>query len=59
MSEFATELAVKALGDTTLCRMVLGHKDEDTTARYVHLFEQINLESKMQGQRKRGLKRVD
>lgn len=51
----ATELAGKALGDTTLCKMVLGHKDEETTSRYVHLFEQINQKAKMQGQRKRGL----
>lgn len=34
---FATDLASRALGDTTLCKMVLGHKDEETTARYVRL----------------------
>lgn len=56
---FATELAGMALGDTTLCKNVLGHKDEETTQRYVHLFEQINQKAKMQGQRKRGMQLVE
>ncbi|MBN8542089.1 MAG: tyrosine-type recombinase/integrase [Deltaproteobacteria bacterium] len=55
---FATDLASRALGDTTLCKMVLGHKDEETTARYVHLFEQINQKSKMKIQRRNGLSLV-
>lgn len=56
---FATELAGLALGDITLCKNVLGHKDEETTQRYVHLFEQINQKSKMHCQRKRGMKLVE
>lgn len=56
---FATELAGLSLGDNTLCKHVLGHRDEETTERYVHLFEQINQQAKMKGQRKRGLKPVE
>jgi hypothetical protein len=48
-----------ALGDTTLCKNVLGHKDEETTQRYVHLFEQINQKAKMKGQRKREMSLVE
>lgn len=39
---FATNFAGLTNADTALCRLVLGHRDEDTTLGYVHLFEQIN-----------------
>lgn len=52
---FATELAGLSLGDNTLCKNVLGHRDEETTERYVHLFEQINQQAKMKGQRRKGM----
>ena len=39
---FATNLAGMTNADTGLCRLILGHRDEDTTFGYVHLFEQIN-----------------
>lgn len=39
---FATNFAGMTNADTGLCRLVLGHRDEDTTLGYVHLFEQIN-----------------
>lgn len=39
---FATHFAGMTNADTGLCRLVLGHKDEETTLSYVHLFEQIN-----------------
>ena len=44
---FATNFAGLSNADTMLCRLVLGHKDEDTTLGYVHLFEQINRQSRL------------
>jgi integrase len=44
---FATNFAGFSNADTMLCRLVLGHKDEDTTLGYVHLFEQINRQSRV------------
>ena len=43
---FATNFAGLTHADTGLCRLVLGHKDEDTTLGYVHLFEQINRQAR-------------
>ena len=43
---FATNLAGMTNADTGLCRLVLGHRDEDTTLGYVHLFEQINRQAR-------------
>lgn len=43
---YATQLAGTSNADTMLCRLILGHKDEDTTLGYVHLFEQINRQSR-------------
>lgn len=43
---FATNFAGISNGDTGLCRLVLGHKDEDTTLGYIHLYEQINRQSR-------------
>ena len=43
---FATNLAGLTHADTGFCRLVLGHKDEDTTLGYVHLFEQINRQAR-------------
>ena len=43
---FATNLAGITHADTGFCRLVLGHKDEDTTLGYVHLFEQINRQAR-------------
>ncbi|MBK9038010.1 MAG: tyrosine-type recombinase/integrase [Bdellovibrionales bacterium] len=43
---FATNLAGITQADTGFCRLVLGHKDEDTTLGYVHLFEQINRQAR-------------
>lgn len=56
---FATELAGVTLGDTTLCKSILGHRDEDTTKKYIHLFEQINQKMKMKVQHCKRLKTVD
>lgn len=43
---FATNFAGMTNADTGLCRLVLGHRDEDTTLGYVHLFEQINRQAR-------------
>ncbi|MBK8202819.1 MAG: tyrosine-type recombinase/integrase [Bdellovibrionales bacterium] len=43
---FATKFAGFTNADTGLCRLVLGHRDEDTTLGYVHLFEQINRQAR-------------
>lgn len=43
---FATHFAGITNADTGLCRLVLGHRDEDTTLGYVHLFEQINRQAR-------------
>ena len=43
---YATKLAGLTNADTGLCRLVLGHRDEDTTLGYVHLFEQINRQAR-------------
>lgn len=43
---FATNFAGMTNADTALCRLVLGHRDEDTTLGYVHLFEQINRQAR-------------
>lgn len=43
---FATNLAGITHADTGFCRLVLGHKDEETTLGYVHLFEQINRQAR-------------
>lgn len=39
---FATWLAGNTLGTTGLCRLVLGHKNERVTEKYVHIFQSIN-----------------
>ncbi|MEK6627203.1 MAG: site-specific integrase [Bdellovibrionota bacterium] len=44
---FATNFAGLSNADTMLCRLVLGHKDEDTTLGYVHIFEQINRQTRL------------
>jgi hypothetical protein len=43
---FATNFAGRTNSDTALNRLILGHKDEDTTLGYVHLYEQIAREVK-------------
>lgn len=43
---FATNFAGLTNADTGLCRLILGHKDEQTTLDYVHLFEQISRQAK-------------
>lgn len=43
---FATNLAGITQADTGFCRLVLGHRDEETTLGYVHLFEQINRQAR-------------
>ena len=37
----ATFLAGKTLGTSQVCRLVLGHKDDETTERYVHIWKSI------------------
>lgn len=44
----STWLAGKTLGTNQVCKLVLGHKDENTTERYVHFWKAIMRE----GQRK-------
>ena len=39
---FATNFAGMTGGNPLLCKLVLGHKDMDTTLRYIHLYEAIN-----------------
>lgn len=43
---FATNFAGLTNADTGLCRLVLGHRDEETTLGYVHLFEQLNRQAR-------------
>lgn len=43
---FATSFAGQTDADVALCRLVLGHRDEDTTMGYVHIFEQINRQAR-------------
>lgn len=46
---FATRLAGRIGGDYMLCRLILGHKDMETTEGYLHIFQQM--QSDLENQR--------
>lgn len=55
---FSTNFAGMAGGNPLLCKLVLGHKDIETTMRYIHLYESINRKARTRELRKTPIKLV-
>lgn len=56
---FATNFAGLTNAETALNRLILGHKDEETTLGYVHLYEQITREVKSNEQVRNKIELID
>lgn len=52
---FSTKFVGMTCGDFFLAKAILGHKDVDTTMRYVHIFEAINRKVKSRVQIRKGI----
>lgn len=55
---FSTKFAGQTKGDFNLCRIVLGHRDEETTRGYAHLFEEIAQNTQTDQQLDTGMEEV-
>lgn len=53
---FATNFAGLVCGNPLICAMVLGHKDQETTMGYIHLYEAINRKARSQELRREPIK---
>lgn len=52
---FATQFTGRTFGNVFLCQMVLGHRDLNTSRKYIHIWEQIHKDSKSAQQLKTGI----
>ncbi len=55
---FATQFTGLTFGNVFLCQMVLGHRDLNTSRKYIHIWEQIQKESKSARQLKTGIQLI-
>ncbi|MBK7845116.1 MAG: site-specific integrase [Bdellovibrionales bacterium] len=55
---FATQFTGLTFGNVFLCQMVLGHRDLNTSRKYIHIWEQIQKESKSAQQLKTGIQLI-
>lgn len=55
---FATQFTGLTFGNVFLCQMVLGHRDLSTSRKYIHIWEQIQKESKAAQQLKTGIELI-
>ncbi len=55
---FATQFTGMTFGNVFLCQMVLGHRDLGTSRKYIHIWEQIQKESKSARQLKTGIQLI-
>lgn len=55
---FSTRFVGMTCGDFFLAKAILGHKDVETTMRYVHIFEAINRKVKKREQARVGVKLI-
>ncbi|MBK8202850.1 MAG: tyrosine-type recombinase/integrase [Bdellovibrionales bacterium] len=55
---FSTRFVGMTCGDFFLAKAILGHKDLETTMRYVHIFEAINRKVRAKEQKKSGIELI-
>lgn len=55
---FATQFTGLTFGNVFLCQMVLGHRDLNTSRKYIHIWEQIHKNSKSAQQLKTGIQLI-
>jgi site-specific recombinase XerD len=55
---FATQFTGLTFGNVFLCQIVLGHRDLNTSRKYIHIWEQIQKESKSARQLKTGIQLI-
>lgn len=55
---FATQFTGMTFGNVFLCQMVLGHRDLNTSRKYIHIWEQIHKDSKSAQQLKAGIQLI-
>lgn len=55
---FATQFTGITFGNVFLCQMVLGHRDLSTSRKYIHIWEQIQKDSKTAQQLKSGIQLI-
>lgn len=55
---FATQFTGLTFGNVFLCQMVLGHRDLNTSRKYIHIWEQIHKNSKSAQQLKSGIQLI-
>lgn len=55
---FSTRFVGMTCGDFFLAKAILGHKDVETTMRYVHIFEAINRKAKKKVQKRVGVELI-
>lgn len=55
---FSTNFVGMTCGDFFLAKAILGHKDVETTMRYVHIFEAINRKARKKEQVRKGIELI-